>query len=262
MIIDTHAHLYVDAFDSDRKEMIQRAKEANVSSIYLPNIDSGSIDQMHQMENDYPGYCFAMMGLHPCSVKDNYVEELNICKTFLEERPYVSIGEIGIDLYWDKSFQKEQERAFRTQIEWADQYEIPFVIHSRDSLDLTIEIVSEMQQGRLRGIFHCFTGTIEQAEKIIDVGFFMGVGGVITFKNSGVAEVIKDVSLKHLVLETDSPYLSPAPYRGKRNESAFLEFIVDKIAYVKGLDTEKVISQTTKNAKFIFNKIEDKASKT
>ena len=254
MIIDTHAHLYANAFDEDREKMVQRAKDTKVSRIYLPNIDSTSVASMHQMEKEYPGYCFAMMGLHPCSVKENYINELEMCRSFLEKRPYVAIGEIGIDLYWDKTFQKEQELAFRTQIEWAVEYNIPFVIHSRDSLDITIDIVSEMQKGQLSGIFHCFTGTLAQANRIIDIGFFMGIGGVVTFKNAGVAEVVKDIPLANLVLETDAPYLSPVPFRGKRNESAYLDFIIDKIAITKNLSREEVAVGTTLNALAIYEK--------
>lgn len=250
--IDTHAHLYVEQFDEDRPAVIQRAKELNINRVYLPNIDHATIDAMLSLEAAYPDSCFAMMGVHPCSIKDNYKEELSTAEQWLQKRPFVAIGEIGIDLYWDKTFQKEQEDAFRQQINWAKDLKIPFVIHSRDALDLTIKIVKEEQNGDLRGIFHCFGGSVDQAKQIIDLGFFMGIGGVLTFKKAGLDKTLEEVELKHLVLETDAPYLAPTPFRGKRNESAYIHQIAERLASVKETDIEKVANVTTSNALKLF----------
>ncbi len=250
--IDTHAHLYVEQFDEDRPAVIQRAKELNINRVYLPNIDQTTIDAMLDLEANHPDACFAMMGVHPCSIKENYEEELNIAEEWLQKRPFVAIGEIGIDLYWDKTFQKEQEDAFRRQINWAKDLAIPFVIHSRDSLDLTIEIVKEEQDGSLRGIFHCFGGSVEQAKRIVDLGFLMGIGGVLTFKKAGLDKTLEEVDLEHLVLETDAPYLAPTPFRGKRNESAYIHQIAERLASVKETDIEKVANVTTSNALKLF----------
>ncbi len=254
MLIDTHAHLYLEEFDGDRKEMINRALDAGVHRFYLPNIDSSSIESMLQMEVDFPGQCLAMMGLHPCSVNENYLSELAMVEKWLAQRSFKAIGEIGIDLYWDTTFQKLQEKAFLTQLGWARELDLPIVIHSRNSIDLIIELLSQETDGKLRGVFHCFTGTAEQAARVMDLGFFMGIGGVLTFKNSGLAEVVKDIPLERLILETDSPYLAPTPYRGKRNESAYIKIIAEKLASVKNIDLEKVALQTTKNAEEIFEK--------
>ena len=252
MIIDTHAHLYLKNFEEDRAEVVKRAKEMGISAVYLPNIDSTSVDDMLAMCEEFPGYAWPMMGLHPCSVKENYLDELKICRDYLEKMSFTAVGEIGIDLYWDKSLVDQQMEAFKTQIQWAEEFELPFVIHSRDSLDVTIQMVTELQKGQLTGVFHCFTGDLEQAKKIADLGFYMGIGGVVTFKNAGVAEVVRDIPLDQLVLETDSPYLSPVPYRGKRNESSYLDFIIQKIADIKHTEREEVIQRTTENAHRLF----------
>ena len=221
-LIDTHTHLYAKQFNSDRDAMIQRAVEQGVEQFFLPNIDRESIEGMLALEAAYPERCFAMMGLHPCSVKDNYEEELAIVRHWLDRRKFCAVGEIGIDLYWDKTFFEQQKQAFLTQIEWAMEFDIPIVIHSRESTDIIIDILTEVKEDRLRGIFHCFGGTEEQARRIIKLGFFLGIGGVLTYKNSGLGDALKDISLEHIVLETDSPYLAPVPYRGKRNESAYV----------------------------------------
>lgn len=255
MLVDTHAHLYLDQFDEDRDEMLQRAKDKGIRKFFLPNIDSSTIDIMLAMEDKYPGECFAMMGLHPCSVKSNYKEELSIVEKWLKERPFVAVGEIGTDLYWDKTFIEEQKDAFRIQANWAKDLGIPIVIHCRDSMDMTIDLVRQEQDGRLRGIFHCFGGSLEQANTIIDLGFYMGIGGVLTFKKSGLDKTVKDISLEHLVLETDSPYLAPTPFRGKRNESAYIHQIGEKLASVKETTLEEVARVTTENAGKIFGKI-------
>lgn len=254
-LIDTHTHLYAKRFDSDRAEMIERAKASGITTCYLPNIDSESIPGMMALETEYPGYCIPMMGLHPCSVKEDYKKELAIVREWLEKRAFVAVGEIGIDLYWDKTFFEQQKEAFIQQAEWAVEYDIPIVIHSRESIDIIIDLIQQMKEPRLKGIFHCFTGTKAQSEAIIDLGFLMGIGGVVTFKNGGLAETVADIDLSHLVLETDSPYLSPAPHRGKRNESAYVSLIADKVAVVKEVSTETVARVTTGNAKKLFGVI-------
>lgn len=251
-LIDTHTHLYAKRFESDRAAMIQRAKDAGISACYLPNIDSESIPGMMELEETYPGYCFPMMGLHPCSVKADYEQELAIVKEWLEKRPFVAVGEIGIDLYWDKTFFEQQKKAFIQQAEWAIAYDIPIVIHSRESIDILIDLIREINDPKLRGIFHCFTGDRAQAQSIIELGFLMGIGGVVTFKNGGLAEIVADIGIEHLVLETDAPYLAPTPYRGKRNESAYVRLIAEKIAEVKGISLEELAKVTTQNARTLF----------
>jgi TatD DNase family protein len=232
--------------------MMERAMESGVDRFFLPNIDQTSIGGMLQMEEDYPGQCFAMMGIHPCSIKDDYKEELAVVEKWLGERPFCAIGEIGIDLYWDKTHFRQQQDAFRKQIQWAKSLDIPIVIHSRDATAEVLEILEEQKDERLRGIFHCFTGTLEEAASIIDLGFFLGIGGVVTFKNGGLDKVVKDISLEHLVLETDAPYLAPAPRRGKRNESAYVRLVAEKIAAVQQVPFAEVARQTTANAEALF----------
>ena len=251
MFIDTHAHIYSEEFKDDFEDMLSKAKLAGVTDIYMPNIDSSSITCMLDIATKHPE-CHPMIGLHPCYVKENYDEELKIVEKKLEEFKFAGIGEIGIDLYWDTTFAKEQELVFRHQIALAMHAGLPFVIHSRESLDLTIEIVSEMQDGNLTGIFHCFNGNIMQAQRIIDIGFYMGIGGVITYKNAGVDKVVSEIPLEYLVLETDSSYLSPVPYRGKRNECAYIRTIAEKMAEIKQLTIEEIGSVTTFNAKKLF----------
>jgi TatD DNase family protein len=252
MFTDTHAHIYVDDFQNDLDEVLHRAGELGVKHIYMPNIDSSSIAAMHDVEKKYPN-CFAMMGLHPCHVNETYEEELKIVSSWLEKRRYIAIGEIGIDLYWDKTFAKEQEIAFRRQIEWAVGYKLPIVIHSRDSLDLTISIVAEYKNAGITGIFHCFNGSLEQAKKIMDIGFYMGIGGVVTYKNAGVDVVVSQIPLENMVLETDSPYLAPVPNRGKRNEPGFLVDVARKVSELSGKNIEEIAAVTTNNAKKIFS---------
>ena len=252
--IDTHSHMYSSKFDEDRKEAIDRAIKQGVDKIFLPNIDSSSIEGMHDLESAFPDNCFAMMGLHPCSVKENYEEELAIVKKHLAERPYKAIGEIGIDLHWDKSTLAIQQDAFKRQIEWAKENKLPIVIHARESFNEIFEIVDELNDDSLWGIFHCFTGSIEQAEKIISYGGFkMGIGGVLTYKNSGLAETIAHVDLKHLVLETDAPYLSPKPHRGKRNETSYTYYVAEKLAEVKGVSLSEIAEATSRNAHEVFD---------
>ena len=226
--------------------------ESGIDRFFLPNIDHTSIGGMLQMEEDYPGQCFAMMGIHPCSIKEDYKEELAVVEKWLGERPFCAIGEIGIDLYWDKTHFRQQQDAFRQQIQWAKSLDIPIVIHSRDATAEVLEILEAQKDEQLRGIFHCFTGTLEEAQRIIDLDFYLGIGGVVTFKNGGLDKVVKDISLEHLVLETDAPYLAPAPKRGKRNESAYVRLVAEKIAAVQQVPFAEVANQTTANAEAIF----------
>lgn len=253
MIIDTHAHVYLEDFDEDADQIIQRATDESVEHILLPNIDMTTVDRLLDLCGSNPHLYKPMIGLHPCYVKEDYKMQLSQLKTYLDRKDLVAVGEIGIDLYWDKTFEKEQIEAYRTQIEWSRERSLPFVIHSRESLDLTISIVEEMQDGSLTGVFHCFNGTPDQANRIVDIGFYMGIGGVVTFKNAGVDKTVADISMENLVVETDAPYLSPVPYRGSRNEPSYVSKVVDKIAEVKGVDRAEVCAVTTKNARKLFS---------
>jgi TatD DNase family protein len=251
-IIDTHTHLYLEEFKNDITDVIKRAKEIGVTKFYLPNIDSTSINDMMLLEKQFPHACIPMMGLHPCSVNEHYKSELKLVEEWLEKRSFAAVGEIGLDYYWDQTFIKEQKEAYSLQIEWALQYNLPIVIHSRNSLQDCIDIVKEHQNGKLKGIFHCFGGTIDEAKQIIDLGFLMGIGGVVTYKNAGLAELLTHISTSHLVLETDAPYLTPVPFRGKRNEPAYLIHVIEKIAEAKGISVDEVITATTANAQKLF----------
>jgi TatD DNase family protein len=251
-IIDTHAHLYDEQFAEDRQAMVERALATGVDTIYLPNVESKTIEGMLALEAAYPKHCHAMMGLHPCSVKENFQNELAVVKEWLARRPFCAIGEIGIDLYWDKTFVAEQEEAFLTQVEWAKDYDIPFVIHSRESTDLILKLLHGVRHGRMRGIFHCFSGTVEQAEAAIGMGFLLGIGGVLTFKKSGLDAIVEQIDLQHLVLETDAPYLAPVPYRGKRNESAYLVKVLERLAEIKQVSFDEAARITTENAEALF----------
>jgi TatD DNase family protein len=252
VLIDTHSHLYADEFNSDIEGVVAKAAAAGVSKFYLPAIDSTAHTQMMALEDRYPGKCIAMMGVHPCYVKDNYKQELQMAKAWLDKRPFAAVGEIGLDFYWDKTFTAQQYDAFRTQLEWSLYYKLPVVIHTRNAMAETIAVVKEYVPRAVRGIFHCFSGTYEDAMAIIDCGFYLGIGGVITYKNAGLAEVIEKIGMEHLVLETDAPYLTPVPFRGKRNESSYLKYILEKLAQVKNLPVEEVARQTTANAEKIF----------
>lgn len=251
-LIDTHSHLYVKTFRGDIAQVMERAEQEGIFRVYLPAIDSEEIPAMLELETKYPGKCIAMMGLHPCSVKENYRDELAIVSGWLAKRSFAAVGEIGLDYHWDKTHVKEQHEAFHQQIEWALQYRLPIVIHSRESMEDCIGIVKEHQKGELSGIFHCFTGSLAAAQEIIETGFYLGIGGVLTYKNSGLAEVLKEVPLEHMVLETDAPYLTPVPFRGKRNESSYIKYIAEKLAEVKGVSREEVARITTANAQKIF----------
>jgi len=251
-LIDTHCHLYLPDFASDLSEVIRRSEMEGVVQFYLPAIDHTTSLSVLNLEQQFPGKCYAMTGLHPCSVKADYETELKWVQDSLEGRRFAGIGETGLDFYWDRSFEKEQYIAFHQQIELALHYGIPVIIHARDSLDQTIQIIKEHQKGKLTGIFHCFSGNPDAAAQITELGFYLGIGGVITYKNAGLAETLRDVELKHMVLETDAPYLTPVPFRGKRNESSYLKYILDKLAMVKEVSREEVARITTENARKIF----------
>lgn len=254
-LADTHTHLYLKEFDEDRAEMVSRAIAAGVEHFFLPNVDSSTINDMLALEAAYPGQFHAMMGLHPCSVKENYEEELALVQEWLGKRPFCAIGEIGLDLYWDKSTLDIQIDAFRRQIAWAKQLKLPIIIHSRESTELILDILKDEKDENLSGILHCYTGSLEQAETAWSLGFHLGIGGVVTFKNAGLDKIVAELPLEWLVLETDSPYLAPLPYRGKRNESAFVRLVAEKVAAVKNVDIQQVALTTTLNAKNIFEKI-------
>jgi TatD DNase family protein len=252
-MIDTHSHIYSEDFDADRAETVQRAKEAGVQHIILPNCDSSTLAPMLALEAEYPNYCFAAIGLHPTSVKENYQEELALVQSELGRRSWIAVGEIGIDLYWDKTFLAEQIKAFQQQIDWALAYNLPVIIHVRDSFHETMNALAPYKNKSLKGVFHSFTGTIEEAQEIIAFGGFkLGINGIVTFKNSGLAAVVGQIDLKHILLETDSPYLTPAPHRGKRNESAYVSLVCKKLAEVYNCSIEQIDSQTTQNAMLLF----------
>ena len=252
MLIDTHAHLYSSKFSSDRDDMVRRAIAAGVNKIYLPNIDAASIDAMLDLEAAFPDHCFAMMGLHPCSVNETVEAELAIVEKYLQERKWAGVGETGIDLYWDKTFLEQQKMAFARQIEWAKDLDLPIIIHSRESNEECIELVKNGQDGRLRGIFHCFSGTVEQAKRMIDLGFLLGIGGTVTYAKSELPAVIAAIPLEHIVLETDAPYLPPVPHRGKRNESAYIKLVAEMISEIKVLPLSKIAQITSQNATKVF----------
>lgn len=250
---DTHAHLYAEEFDGDRDAMIQRALDAGVKYLFLPDIDSAFTKPMLDLVSRYPEHCFPMTGLHPTSVKENFRDELKIIESNLEDltMKFYAIGEIGIDLYWDKTYSAEQEKAFRRQVELSIKHNLPVVIHTRNSFDVTSSILEDYR-GKARGIFHCFSGNVLQAKTAVDLGYLLGIGGIITFKNSGLKEVVESIPLENLVLETDAPYLAPVPYRGKRNESSYIPVIAAKVAELKNTDLEKVAEVTTRNALLLF----------
>ena len=252
IITDTHTHLYSEEFDQDRNEMIQRAINAGVSRFFIPAIDSSCTASMYELEQNYPDNMFLMMGLHPTYVKDNYLEELEHVKSELAKRKFYAIGEIGIDLYWDKTHLKEQQDAFRTQIQLAKQYKLPIVIHCRDAFDEIFEVLEKEKSADLFGIFHCFTGTYEQALQAISYNMKLGIGGVVAFKNGKIDQFLNHIDINHIVLETDSPYLSPIPYRGKRNESSYIINVVHKLATIYQVSSEEIARITTKNSQDIF----------
>lgn len=252
ILTDTHTHLYYEKDTELRAQLMERCLENKVSRLFLPNVDSESIPLVFSLSEQYPENCFPMLGLHPCDVKENFKEELAIIDEEIAKRKIYAIGEIGIDLHWDKTTLSMQQEAFRIQIDWAKKLDLPIVIHCREAFDEIFEILSELKDEKLRGIFHCFSGTLEQAEKVIELGFYLGIGGVLTYKNAGLDKVVANISLDHLVLETDSPYLTPVPFRGKPNESSYLVYIAQKLADIKQISIEKLAEITTHNSKLIF----------
>ena len=252
-MIDTHTHLYAEEFDDDRKETIQRALDKGITEFYLPAIDSESHKKMLQLESEYPNQIFSMMGLHPCYVKpESWEKELEIVKNYLDQRHFPAIGEIGIDLYWDKSTLDIQVKAFEQQIDWAIEKDLPIVIHTRESFDETFEVLERKKHPKLRGIFHCFSGNLEQAKQALNLNFILGIGGVVTFKNGKIDQFLNEISLDKIVLETDSPYLAPVPFRGKRNESSYLGLVAGKLVDIYGVDFTEIDRVTSENAKRLF----------
>ena len=254
-MIETHAHIYDEQFDEDREEMLKRAFSAGVKQIWMPNCDHETIDGMLALEKQYPEVCHAMMGVHPCYVKENFEEELNVVEQWLEHRKFILIGEIGLDFYWDLTFVTQQEEVFLRQLALAKKYNLPICIHSRNSKNnehnailRCIELIKQFGWEDLRGIFHCFSGNLEEAQKIIEINFLLGIGGVATFKNGGMDTILPHIDLKHIVLETDSPYLAPVPHRGKRNEVVYIGLVARRIAEIKAIDFDEVVQQTTQNA--------------
>jgi TatD DNase family protein len=252
--IDTHSHIYDTGFQEDLDAVMVSAKSAGVEKIYMPGIDSTCINGMMDMETKYPGFCIPMMGLHPCYVKENYQEELALVEGWLAKRKFAAIGEIGLDYYWDKTFAKEQQLVFEQQMQWGLDLGLPINIHTRNAMGETIELVKPFAKKGLKGIFHCFSGSKESAQQIIEMGFLLGLGGVLTYKNAGVAEAVVDIPLEFLVLETDAPYLPPVPYRGKRNEPAFMIEVAKKLAEIKNIPLHEVAEKTSGNAERVFNR--------
>lgn len=252
IITDTHTHLYSEAFDEDRKEAIEKAIDLGVERFFIPAIDSTYTESMLALEKDFPGRMFLMSGLHPTHVNENFEQELLHVEEMLEKHTYYAVGEIGIDLYWEKKYLKEQKIAFKKQIQLAKRKNLPIVIHCRDAFDEVFEVLEEEKGNGLSGIFHCFTGTLEQAKKAISYDMKLGIGGVVTFKNGKIDTFLKEIELKHIVLETDSPYLAPTPYRGKRNESAYIINVLEKMADVYGVSNEEIALVTTNNSREVF----------
>ena len=251
-IIDTHTHLYLNQFKDDIDKVIQSSKDKGINKFIFPAIDSTHFDDMHDLKNKYPGSIYLMSGLHPTDVKENFKQELEFVVNSLKSHSYVAIGEIGIDLYWDKTYLKQQQEAFTFQIRLAIKHDLPIVIHCREAFDEIFEILDKENCSKLRGVFHCFTGTLKQANRAIKLGFKLGIGGVVTFKNGGIDKFLSQIDLKHIVLETDSPYLAPVPFRGKRNESSYITYVIDKLSEIYGLPIKEIASVTTKNAEKVF----------
>lgn len=253
-MIDTHAHLYVKEYDEDRDAMLQRTFESGVKKIFLPNIDLSTIPAMQSMQESYPDQCYAMLGLHPCDVKSDFESVLDQMESLLSTYSWYGIGETGLDYYWDTTYKEEQKSALKRQISWAKKFRLPIILHTRNSFEDTIQIIENEKDENLHGIFHCFGGSQNDAQRVIDIGFKMGIGGVVTYKNGGLDQLLPYIDIQHLVLETDSPYLTPVPYRGKRNESSYLKLIAERIASIKNIAIEEVIESTTENALKLFTK--------
>ena len=251
-LIDTHTHLYLKEFENDFKEVVERARKAGIEKFFLPCINSETIDDMLRLEKNYSSIFFSMMGLHPCSVKENFLQELKVVEKYLSKRTFAAVGEIGLDFYWDTTFKNEQLEAFNIQMELALQFKLPIVIHTRNAINETIEAVTPFAAKGLKGIFHCFGENYETGKKIVELGFYIGIGGVLTYKKANLADAIKDIPLEYMVLETDAPYLSPVPYRGKRNESSYLIYIAESLAKAKNMSVEEIAEITSANAEKIF----------
>jgi len=250
--IDTHAHLYEDVFNEDINEMLQRAMGSGVEQIIIQNVDSTTIEGMLQLEKDFPFQCLPTMGLHPCSVKENYQDELKLVEDWWSKKLFVAVGECGLDYYWDVTFKEQQKAAFAFQIQLAKKYKKPIVIHSRNSFYDSVEMIKHVQDGTLSGVFHCFSGSYEEAKEALNQNFYLGIGGVVTYKNSGLKDVLPKVGLDKIVLETDAPYLAPVPYRGKRNESSYLLNVATKLAEIYQVSVEEIANQTTQNSISVF----------
>lgn len=251
-IIDTHAHLYLKQFKQDTDEVIQQAKANGVESVFLPNIDMQSIEPMLALSKKYPAYCYALLGLHPCSVKEDFEQVLEKMKPMFQKNNFYGVGETGLDYHWDVTYKDQQKEALKIQVEWANELKLPIILHTRKSFEDTYEIIAKNKTDDLTGIFHCFGGSASDAQKVIDIGFYIGIGGVVTYKNSGLEETLKHVSLDKILIETDSPYLSPVPKRGKRNEPAYTKWVVEKIADIKNISVEEVELETTLAAKKLY----------
>jgi TatD DNase family protein len=253
ILTDTHTHLYYETDTVKRNSLILRCKENKIDRLFLPNVDTASVELIKSLTHDFPGFCYPMLGLHPCSVKDGWEAEFDTIKQAIDQLKIVAVGEIGIDLYWDKTTLAKQVKAFIAQISWAKALKLPIVIHCREAFNEVYEVLQQEADENLRGIFHCFSGTIEQANKVIALGFYLGIGGVVTYKNSGLDKVVEQVDLKHIVLETDSPYLAPVPFRGKPNESSYLVYVARKVAELHQTDMETIARVTTENSRLVFD---------
>ncbi len=252
LLTDTHTHLYYETDAAKRAALMLRCAENHVDRLFLPNVDVESVAKVFELTAAYPANCYPMLGLHPCSVKEDWEDELATIVNAVGDHKIYAIGEIGIDLYWDKTTLGEQVTAFKKQIAWAKELKLPIVIHCRDAFDEVFEVLEQEKDDDLRGIFHCFTGTLEQAEKVIALGFYLGIGGVLTYKNAGLDKILFQIDLRHIVLETDSPYLTPVPYRGKPNESSYLIYVAQKVAELHQISIEQVAEITTQNSKLVF----------
>jgi len=255
--IDSHAHIYLEQFEKDRQESVQRSLDQGVTRIYMPNVDRETIDPMFEAEMANPDICLPMMGLHPCSVNKHFEKELYVVEEWLGSRSFTAVGEIGTDLYWDRTYWPQQQEALKIQCQWALDFKLPVVLHSRDSIDETIELVKPFAEQGLRGVFHCFSGSRNQAEQIKEMGFYLGVGGVATFKNGGLDKVLGKGDLPHILLETDSPYLAPVPHRGKRNEPEYIPLIANKLADITGEQLETIATTTTQNSLTLFHELRE-----
>ena len=255
MYIDSHAHIYSKEFDADRQFILELCMEKGVNKIFMPNVDHESIDKMLEVEEKNPGHCIPMMGLHPCNVKKHFEKDLYEVEDWLKRRKFAAIGEMGTDLYWDKTFFPRQQEAFKIQVGFAKKYHLPIVVHCRNSFRETMDLLKEIRYDSLTGIFHCFSGNAEEAKEVADIGFYLGIGGVATFKNGGLDKVLPEIDLKHIVLETDCPYLAPVPYRGKRNEPVYIPLIAEKIAQIKNIPVAEVASASTANSLKVFKEI-------